>query len=107
MKSIEQFIFDKYLSQQSKAEKYKIDASNYIDWAQIAVKEAQRWIPVEEEEPEANPEEPGWSLEVICKLASGSHEILQFNVKNKTFENANYIFESGEITHWRPLERRL
>lgn len=107
MKSIEKVVCERYISQQSLPVKNQIEASNYIDWAQIGAKEAQRFIPVDEEEPEANPEEPCWSKELICKLKSGCHEILQFNVKKKTFENVDYVFESGEVTHWRPLERRL
>lgn len=51
METIESVVFKRYLSQQSKPKKEYIDASNYIDWAHIALNEAQRFIPIEEELP--------------------------------------------------------
>ena len=100
MKTIEQFVFDKYLSQQSKAEKYKIDASNYIDWAHIAVKEAQRWIPIKEELPKLH------------------EDILIYDEESEIWDKGCLIHISGDsmwssssgdignVTHWRPLFRK-
>lgn len=91
MKTIEEFVFDKYLSQQSKAEKHKIDASNYIDWAHIAVEEAQRFIPLEEEKPE--------NQKVIAQCKNGSYMVANI----ASGEMAKDQFEYFGITHWRPL----
>jgi hypothetical protein len=113
MKSIEQVVFDRYLSQQSKAEKYRIDASNYIDWAQIAVREAQRFIPIEESMPEDHEElllpikgkHAEITKQVIVQYADGTCAI---DSRRNTGDTYNYWFiDHTGIIAWRPLERRL
>jgi hypothetical protein len=102
MKTIEEFVFDKYLSQQSKAEKYKIDASNYIDWANIAVSEAQRFIPIEEELP------PYHTKILVIDSISKQESFGQFSQNMEWFHchKSTNVFAKSDITHWRPLFRK-
>lgn len=56
METIESIVVKKYLGQRELPSHKQIPASNYIDWAQIGAREAQRWISVDEE----MPSETGW-----------------------------------------------
>lgn len=102
MKTIEQVVFQKYIDQQSKPKKFFIDPSNYIDWAQIGAKEAQRWITLEEElPPKTNPETP-YSEAVLIKDESGDHYVAVYIFKLNMFDILCDV-----IIGWRPIERRL
>jgi len=73
MKTIEKVAFDRYINDQSLPEHKRMDASCYIDWAQLGAREAQRWIPIEEELP------PEDGQEILLKNEKWIHE--DFNIK--------------------------
>lgn len=52
MKTIEEVASNRYISDQKLSERKRLQSNCYIDWANLGAREAQRWIPVEEELPE-------------------------------------------------------
>lgn len=127
MKKIEEVAFNRYLSDQSLPTRQRMDASNYLDWAHLGAKEAQRFIPIEEELPPAG-------VEVLLQNDKWIHE--DFNTKGirvgfkddlsgwvssywcnvqdcymtRTSDEDNDFFELSKAedqipTHWRPYER--
>lgn len=116
MKSIEYIVVDKYLKQQELPSHKQIPAQNYIDWAHIGAREAQRWFSVSEEMPDTA--DHGISENVIIKLSV-------YNKKNKnTYECCIEAYYDSDIktwhfmlpvsdkgleltpVSWRPVERR-
>jgi len=94
MKTIENVAFDRYLSDQSLPRHKRMGDSNYIDWAVFGAREAQRYIPMEEELPEHK----------VRVLVKDIHEA-EFTF---IFTGSCDIKESAKlmgITHWRPLYR--
>jgi len=95
MKSIEEVVFERYLSDQKLPKHQRIGINNYIDWANLGAREAQRWIPVEEELPTISKNKP--QVRVLVKSKIGGIYLSYFD---------RHGFSShAKITHWRLLER--
>lgn len=112
MNSIEKVAFDRYLSDQSLPERKRMNASNYIDWANLGAREAQRWISIKESMPEDHAEllldKKGKGLEitkpVLIKYENGRYAI---DCRRNAGDSYNFwkIDHSG-IIEWRPIERK-
>jgi len=109
MKTIEDVVTSKYLSDLNLPEHKRINPSYYIDWAYFAVREVERWIPIEEELPEINEE-------IIAKCERGNGNIEKYiikrvikkdNIKGWSWSNNNVnTYFTLKVIQWRPLERR-
>ena len=114
MKTIEQVVFDKYKSDQSLPKHKRMEPKNYIDWANYGAREAQRWIPVEEELPEGiEIGETGTKLScfVIAKCKNGSwHKARVYSYSRIGFIDFDWLDEKdcviGNVIEWRPIERK-
>jgi len=100
MKTIETVAFERYKSDQSLPEHKRLNPSNYIDWANFGKREAQRWIPVEEEMPKV-----GETVLVSLSGAGNDLRLAFINVRHNFIISLLNNFESEHITHWRPIER--
>lgn len=100
MKTIEEVAFNRYKSDQSLPKHKQMHASDYIDWAELGAREAQRWIPIEEELPEEN----------ITVLAKGGIAIWISAMSKGRLIGYKFsspgVTESFDATHWRPIERK-
>jgi hypothetical protein len=95
MKTIENHVVDKYLSQRKLPVHKRIPAENYIDWAQFGAIEAQRWISIDEELPEIG-------QRVLCK-GDNLLEVLTFTTSGFMSDmDVKMIFN---VSYWRPIER--
>jgi hypothetical protein len=94
MKTIEAVAFNRYLSDQSLPKHKRMNAENYIDWANFGAREAQRWIDFEEEKPELK-DKP---YQILCKRESG-HVESYLIIDNKS------LYFLKEFVSWRPIER--
>ena len=93
MKSIEYIVVEKYLNQQGLPSHKQTPAQNYIDWAYIGAREAQRWFSVNEEMPETS--DRGVSENVILKLSV-------YNKKHKnTYECRMEAYYDSDVAEWR------
>lgn len=112
MKSIEWVVTEKYLGQRNLPAHKQIPAQNYIDWAYIGVREAQRWISLNEEMPED-------AVQVLVKLKvemnDHSFEMISlgaYHSFNKVWNIIHYNLdarsdvEKWEVIEWRPIERK-
>ena len=72
MKTIEEVVFGRYLSDQSLPAHKRMDITCYIDWAQLGAREAQRWIDVNDRD---NPMPA--NTDFLIKLEDG--QIFRFN----------------------------
>jgi len=126
MKTIEEVAFGRYLSDQSLPESKRMHASNYIDWANLGAREAQRWIPIEELPPmdgqdiliknekwiDEDFNENGvrigcygdgiWTSAYWCNTHDEYH--------TRTSDEDDEAFEDSKAedqipTHWRPIDR--
>jgi hypothetical protein len=113
MKTIEEIAFGRYLSDQSLPKHKRMDASNYIDWAQLGATEVQRWIPVTEELPIVT-EFGNWdghrSEFVIAKNKYGAwYKARIYSGIMDGSKFCNWCDETdSELTNivsWRPIER--
>lgn len=92
MKSIEYIVTEKFLSQRELPSHKQIPAQNYIDWAHIGAREAQRWFSVSEEMPDTS--DHGISENVILKLSV-------YNKKHKnTYECCIEAYYDSDIEIW-------
>lgn len=127
MNSIEKVAFDRYLSDQSLPERKRMNASNYIDWANLGAREAQRWIPLEEELPPSgfeclmqndkwihldfNPKgiRVGYHCDLIGYVTAyfcGQHDCYMTRTSDEDDETFELSKAEDQIpTHWRPYER--
>jgi hypothetical protein len=113
MKKIEELAAEKYISEQSLPERKRMPAENYIDWAVFGVKEAQRWIPVEEELP-ITYESGNWdglrgSFAIVYDSFGEWHKARPYSGFLDGHNFYDWYSESdymlSNITHWRPIER--
>jgi hypothetical protein len=98
MNTIEKVAIDRYLSDQSLPAHKRMDASNYIDWARLGAKEAQRWIQIEEEMP----------INDGCRILvrnDGCFPIISTAIFKGDEFHADFSLCTEDITHWRPIER--
>ena len=93
MKTIKRVIAEMYEKQKSLPVLIRIPDECFIDWAQMGAREAQRWIPVEEELPEMN-------IRVLLKLNNG--EIALGSLREDGF---TLLLFGSTVSHWRPIER--
>ena len=91
MKKIEELAAKKYISEQSFPERKRTPAENYIDWAEFGAREAQRWIPIEEE----TPNKFDW---VLCRS-----ELHDCYIAPYLGEYGFAVDSNSKITHWRPI----
>lgn len=115
MKKIEDLAAEKYISERSLPERKRTPAENYIDWAVFGAREAQRWIPVEEELPEDSDnltqtekytytENPVLVRTINGKCAVSKRSKFKGN-ENSKWEWMGSSSFSDSVTHWRPVER--
>jgi len=88
MKSIESFLTQKYLSQRDLPKHKQIPAQYYIDWGYIAVREAQRWLSIDE-----------------CPFPDNEDFLIKLEDNSIRRYKEDWNKESKKITHWRPFER--
>lgn len=101
MKTIEEVAFNRYKSDQSLPSHKRMNPSNYIDWAQLGAKEAQRWISIDEE-PIPLQEQ------ILVKAKNGSiYDVVKLPNKELTpwWGNNKFTLIEANVTHWRPIER--
>ena len=127
MKKIEEVAFGRYLSDQSLPKRKRMDITCYIDWAQLGAREAQRWIPIEEELPPEDGQEillknekwidedynikgvrAGSYCDEIWTSAywCGHHDEYHTRTSDEDDDQFTDSLAVNQIpTHWRPIER--
>lgn len=98
MKTIESIVVEKYLGQRELPAHKQLPAENYIDWAQIGAREAQRWISIDEELPNVN------KRVLVKDERINAFTVGLLSADRKFYTDNNQIVN---ITHWRPIERGL
>lgn len=101
MQTIEEIAFQRYLSDQSKPKHQRMGISNYIDWANLGAKEAQRWFPMTELK------EIG--VDYIFKKENQRCTIGHFEfIESKLciITDTDYsLLEDSQFKYFRPIER--
>jgi hypothetical protein len=128
MRTIENVAFNRYKDDQSLPRHKQMGVSNYIDWANFGAREAQRFIPIEEELPpvgvevllqndnwkneDYNPEGirpgfrddlSGWVTATYCNLHDEYHTRFS-DEDDPQFKDSKA--ENQGPTHWRPYFRK-
>lgn len=130
MKTIEQFVTDKYLGELQFPNHKRTREDYYIDWAQFGAREAQRFIPFEEEMPPEHEEVLFYNEKWINEdfnprgirigfMSNDDFTTAHWWSYQDTYETISHsdcdgnesfsqeIRESINPTHWRPLFREL
>ena len=113
MKKIEELAAEKYISEQNLPERKRTTAENYIDWAELGAREAQRWITIKESMPEDHDEllvpKKGKlseiTIPVLVRYKNG-HVKIDCRYKMNGDNYAFWFISHDEIKEWRPIERR-
>ena len=100
IKTIEEVAFGRYLSDQSLPAHKRMDITCYIDWAQLGAREAQRWIPIEEE----LPPESGWDNAPYIVKTKHEKRVVGYTCRRFHLQGGLCLKELA-VTHWRPIER--
>lgn len=114
MKTIETVVCEKHSSDMELPERKRIGDKCFIDWANFGAREAQRWISIEEETPDAYVQ-GDWDGKrsdfVLAKDVHGNlfvartYEGFMDGTIFLDFVDANDIVLSN-IIEWRPINRR-
>lgn len=103
MRTIEEVAFSKYLSDQKLPKHKRMAPENYIDWANLGAREAQRWFKPQEELPKHRDV-------VLAKVPLKNYPLLfAYNeIREKWFHFEQGDFYESEVTpiEWRPIERK-
>lgn len=111
MKTIENFVTEKHLRQRELPMRKQIPAQNFIDWANIGAREAQRWIGLDEELP---PDAVQVLVKLKVKMKDNMFEMPSLGVYHSFNKSWNIIHQNldtrgdikkWEVTHWRLIER--
>lgn len=130
MKTIEKFALDKFLGELQFPNDKRTRDNAYIDWAQFGAREAQRFIPLDEEMPPEHEEvlfyNPKWINEDfnprgirIGFMSNDDFTTAHWWNYQDTYETISHVScdgnesysqeirESIKPTHWRPLFEEL
>ena len=100
MKTIEEVAFDRFDSDQKLPERKRIGVICYADWARFGAREAQRWIPIEEE----LPPESGWDNSPYIVKTKHEMRVVGYTCRRFHLQGGLCLNELA-VTHLRPLER--
>lgn len=127
METIEGVAFTRYVSDKLKPKHKRMDAANYIDWANFGAREAQRWISIDEEIPpedgqdillkshrwidedyNVNGVRIGTYAEGVWTSAYWCRQHDEYHTRTNQEDDSTFDDSSAENqipTHWRPIER--